>query len=936
MACPDDNTLAAMIENALDEAALGAIEAHLDTCPKCRTVTAMAMGSRSLAAGTPHGTPDAGVGLDRDPEGLVGSTIHDRYHVSSLLGRGGMGTVYLARDASLDRDIALKVHRHGTGNVRLQREAVAMAQLAHPNVVAVFEVGIVDTWMYVAMEYVRGVTLREWVAAADRPWREVLAMVLDAGRGLAAAHASGLIHRDFKPENVLVGDDARPRVSDFGLARVDQATEAPSAPGAHDRGALTAHGHATQEGTVLGTPAYMAPEQFSGGTIDARCDQFAFAVVVWECLYGRRPFTGSTMLAVQLAIENQQLQRPGQTAVPHRVRRAIERALAVAAVDRYPDMPAFLAELRRVAAPRTRRRIAIASVVTLAVLGAAIPIGSMISERRQVAACEREGDAVRRVFDPAARLAVQRQFTASPEARTTFDKLTAVLDRHTEALAVQTAGVCRSAGEPARRACVAERKGELAALVASFAHADASLVQRAADSAWAIFDPTPCDEDHLARASASRSPIHGSQLGRLKALGHAGQYREGVSLGEALLAYARRTGERSLELDVLFTLGQLRSELDAPDVVAPVFHAALAIAEALGRDLDAAASLEALANLAGVAQHDYVAAHRYIAHARAKLERLGDKNLVLEAKLLSTEAQTFVDENRLVESEPIQRRAVATLEAGLGGNHPSVGAMYGTLSQILRGVGKRTDALAASQRALQILEPALGPDHPTVAGAHMTLAQSLIGLEQLAEARVRMLAADQVFLRVYGAGHPVRAAIHANLGELERMQRRWEPAVAAFRVALGILEQTAGPDSPGAAAARRDLAVTLAAQGKLDDAASEAERSLAITEKLGPAGPRLGPTLVDLADIQLARAHPELAAPLAERALALATRSGATAEPGDVGAARFSLARALVGRDRPRARHLAELARTGAADPETRATIEGWLAEHPPAVPGPR
>jgi predicted Ser/Thr protein kinase len=155
-------------------------------------------------------------------------SINDRYVIEAVLGRGGMGTVYLARDLTLDREVALKLHR-ATGDdavgrsARLHREAMAMAKLAHPNVVTVFEVATVEDRLYVAMEYVKGETLRGWLAAQPRTWRAIVAMLLETGQGLAAAHAAGLVHRDFKPENVLVGDDGRPRVGDFGLARVGAA-----------------------------------------------------------------------------------------------------------------------------------------------------------------------------------------------------------------------------------------------------------------------------------------------------------------------------------------------------------------------------------------------------------------------------------------------------------------------------------------------------------------------------------------------------------------------------------------------------------------------------------------------------------------------------------------------------------------------------------------
>src|SRR5262245_3497792 len=191
-----------------------------------------------------------------------------------------MGTVYVARDATLGREVAIKVHHHASGSQRLRREAVAMARLAHPNVVTVFEVGDLGGRPFVVMEYIAGTTLRAHLAAAPRSVREVVALLTAAGEGLAAAHDAGLVHRDIKPENVLVGADGRARVGDFGLAReLDSADELAAAapPSIEDLRTPV-----TQTGAVMGTPAYMAPEQFAGAPVDARADQFAFCVTAWE------------------------------------------------------------------------------------------------------------------------------------------------------------------------------------------------------------------------------------------------------------------------------------------------------------------------------------------------------------------------------------------------------------------------------------------------------------------------------------------------------------------------------------------------------------------------------------------------------------------------------------------------------------------------------
>src|SRR3954469_19947733 len=210
-----------------------------------------------------------------------------------LLGRGGMGVVLSAYDPLLDRRVALKLLRPGAfpgvseqeGRARLQREAQAMARLAHPNVVAVHDVGTVGEQLFIAMEYVDGQTLTAWRSSAERDWRAIVLMYLGAGSGLQAAHAAGMVHRDFKPDNVLIGSDGRPRVGDFGLVSVTRASE----------GAATTEAGTTRHGAIMGTPGYMSPEQVRGEPSDAQSDQFSFCVALYEALYGQRPFAAEDL-----------------------------------------------------------------------------------------------------------------------------------------------------------------------------------------------------------------------------------------------------------------------------------------------------------------------------------------------------------------------------------------------------------------------------------------------------------------------------------------------------------------------------------------------------------------------------------------------------------------------------------------------------------------
>ena len=231
-----------------------------------------------------------------------------RYVVLAPLGAGGMGVVYAAFDPQLDRKVALKLlhseavsasgatQSKNDGYARLLREAQAMARLRHPNVVAVHDVGKIDERVFIAMEFVEGGTLKQWLRARPRTRQEVLAVFIQAGRGLMAAHEAGLVHRDFKPDNVLVSVKGQAQVLDFGLAKATEEGERPS-PGESrtNLGTSTLSTNLTQVGAILGTPAYMAPEQHLGDVTDARTDQFSFCVALWSALYREAPFAGESL-----------------------------------------------------------------------------------------------------------------------------------------------------------------------------------------------------------------------------------------------------------------------------------------------------------------------------------------------------------------------------------------------------------------------------------------------------------------------------------------------------------------------------------------------------------------------------------------------------------------------------------------------------------------
>jgi formylglycine-generating enzyme required for sulfatase activity len=347
----------------------------------------------------------------------IGARI-GRYVILERVGNGAMGVVYGAYDPELDRKIALKLLRGvGAGaaplaRARMMREAKAMARLSHPNVAAVHDVGEFEERIFLATEFLSGGTVRSWLEGQARPWREIVSVFIAAGRGLAAAHAAGLVHRDFKPDNVLLDKEGRARVVDFGLARnaeaaeeesqspgsvIDLATAAggsessdafpppkydPNLPTGVDLNPSDKLDKLTRTGALMGTPAYMAPEQFLGESTDERSDQFSFCVALYEALYGQRPFEGDTLLALSTSVTGGILRPlPKERDVPAWIRRAVMRGLRIKRDERYPSMTALIAALEDDPALKGRRRLVYAGGV-LALVAAAVVVQQGTQHRR--------------------------------------------------------------------------------------------------------------------------------------------------------------------------------------------------------------------------------------------------------------------------------------------------------------------------------------------------------------------------------------------------------------------------------------------------------------------------------------------------------------------------------------------------------------------------
>ena len=853
-----------------------------------------------------------------DPDAPLPARL-GRYLVLDRLGAGGMGVVVAAYDPELDRKVAIKLIHAGRDDAdartRLLREAQAMARLAHPNVVAVHDVGVFADQVFVAMEFVRGQTLTAWLHRGPRPWPELLAAFLSAGRGLAAAHDAGLVHRDFKPDNVLVSTEGRVQVTDFGLARSELGGAAPDPPHraepADERtsslaaGALAGPGTGvltsplTRQGALLGTPAYMAAEQHLGAAVDARTDQYAFCASLYQGLFGVLPFAGATLSALaEAVIAGQPREPPRGRRVPAWLQRAVLRGLRPDPAQRWPSMHALLAALERDPA-RARRRGALFGALALGAV-----LGGLGYQRTVAARCTGAAAELAGVWDDPARDAARDALLATgvAYADASWTRVRQTLDRYAESWVALRTGVCLAhhdgalsdAAHDLQIGCLARRRGDLAALALVLAEADSGVAERAVTAAAQLPDLLTCS-DTLALSSAGGPPPPGlaraaqverARLSRARADRSAGRFQAAEASAAAALAAPVAAADRSLAAAAQLELGLARTGLGAHAAAEGSLRAAW-LASLAGRDDEVAtrAAIE-LVTVVGrfLARADD--GLRWADDARAMLTRRGG-DAGLAARLAAALAALYARAGRYQEAEGALREAVALREQDGPAHTPGdLAATLTALGDVLRHEGRYAEAEAALARAVALQVATLGPEHPAVATARNNLGNALSWQGKVDAALAQHELAAAIRARALGPEHPDVASSRTNLAVALLLQGRYPEAEAQLRRAVAIRERAQGPAHPDLADPVTDLGNVFFAQRRYAAAAAQYRRALAIDEAaLGPAHPstagarnNLGTALwrlgrLDEAELELDAAlaamqralgatHAEVAAPL--------------------------------------------------------------------------
>ena len=818
-----------------------------------------------------------------------------RYFIFRPIAEGGMGRVLLAYDETLDRKLAIKLWlpRVSCGEdlrARMLREAQALARLSHPNVVQVYEVGNHNDLLYLAMEYVRGRTLREWIEQ-DRPdLPRILERFMQAGEGLAAAHRAGMLHRDFKPDNVIVGDDGRVRVLDFGLARADG--HEPTGPRAITELELVISGRfddpLTRAGSVLGTPAYMSPEQLAGRDTDARSDQYSFCVALWEAIHGVRPFAGASTQELAAAIATQR-PRESDRSMPGWLHSAVQRGLAAAPDARWPSMDALLATLSA-GARRRRRQVGALVGLGLALLLAA-GLGVVLAGRaRELAACDARGAAIDEVWNDVSRADIRAALRASGLSFATHaaDRTDALLNDYVATWSKSQVEVCRRvriehAWEPAvgERAdvCIDERRLELSATVEALRNADAALVRRAIEVAASLpavelcldvdvlarRPPLPHDEQARAEATLLRR-----ELGRVRALKAAGRYAEQLALATDLIPRADALGWGPLRAETRLYAGSaaaILGERDTARVIA-YFEDALFLALDAGHDALAAKAALELLDLTGRVLLRLADGERWARLARSLLLRLGAEGLALTAELECRTARLDKIRMRWAAAHMGFERCHAACLTAYGPGHPMVALALVDHAGLMNLQDDYVGARDLLHRARASLEPALGPDHPALARVLCELGQSLDELGDTPGAEAALRRALAIYTQVFGpddehVGRPLQA-----LGRLYMRTGRLLDAAQYLSRAATLYEGVPGFGRPTQVAIFHNLINVYRRLGDLDSALDTARRSLALYEDADAVGAEhasLVPTVISLAEIQAARGDLEASAQTIER-----------------------------------------------------------------------
>ncbi|EDM77301.1 serine/threonine kinase family protein [Plesiocystis pacifica SIR-1] len=847
-------------------------------------------------------------GHDLDGAGLRGAfergELIGRYLVLEEVGRGSMGVVLAAYDPELDRKVALKLlrvsgdpRRLESSRVRMLREAKAMASLAHPNVIAIHDVGSFGDAVFIAMEFVEGGSLRQWLAAPIKPrsWQTIVRTYIQAGEGLSAAHARGIVHRDFKPDNALVHGDGRVGVGDFGLARLNEH----SGPRLlSDRDALadglerlretlsdsSTDQNLTHTGALLGTPAYMAPEQHLRAEVDGRADQFAFCVALWEALAGERPFSGrNPNILASKVLSGDHEPFPRDSPVPAPIRAALERGLSPAPGDRFASMRELLGALEAglVKPPSPARRWAgiIVGLLATATFAGAVGYGSMLGEGISVdrpSLCSAAELRMHDVWDPDVRAVVEdRHASAQGFARASLDRAIARLDGlreewiigHTEACeATRVYGEQSSEMLDRRMTCLSQRRGEIAAVSSALredygadqTEASRALLESVDQLLATVGSIDGCADLTLLEAEGEPPPAERRsevellrwRLSDLEVRHRRMGTNESMTVAADLVRDAEALGYGPVLAEALLRQAQLTDLYVSPHEALPIARRSMAEATRSRHRRGAVRAQSLIAWIEGAGRGNHEFGLWLLDQASAELGALGQPRRETLRVMTDRAALQYSSGDITGALEQFQA-ALAFAESHYGAQHLRAADLRFNIATMHLRLGNLDKGEQGLRRALEVYTQLMGPEHPEVAQIHTNLTAVLDERGETEEARMHAERAIEIW-KASGADARLSKA-YVNLASVASTEGAYSEALELFTKAHALKAEVYGAAHPDTILTLCDVADSLRLLGRYDEAQARYDEALRHVEDLPPANGVRVRVHLDLVDLALSR-----------------------------------------------------------------------------------
>ncbi|MCP4444645.1 MAG: tetratricopeptide repeat protein [Myxococcales bacterium] len=839
MPCLTENQVIEFVGAHLGPAGLQVVEEELARCEDCRQLVC------SYARTTLLSGDDESGGAEVEALG-EGATLA-RFELVDYLGSGGMGVVFLAHDPQLRRDIALKVLRPKLRHSKeatslLLKEARAMAQIRHPNVLTIYDSGSVGDIVFIAVERASGGTLKTWLDAETRDWRDVTQVFVDAAAGIASAHEAGIVHRDIKPSNLLMSDDGTVLVADFGLAlQVGEDID-------------------TSDISLVGTPLYMSPEEFDGRGGDKKSDQFSFCVSLYESLTGSPPFPGHSVEALK---KSQRTETLDLTPIPRPLRASLRRGLALEPSHRFPSMTALRSALRKANRPLHKAPY----LLPLLTGAAAIAIvGGIVLSGEDAPSCPLPSPNSLWNTDKAETMH-SALAALTPALGESGSRLDSIFSSYAKDWSVAKHAACRATKVEhqqsdemldRRMQCLARLRRDFGSLTTALQQPAKEDLPHALPSAMALVPPDSCSAERLLshKQGPAIPPGVENKLSEARTLYTLGSYEEAAQSAKELLAEnthpyirahagalhgnalrkllrsreasenlqsageaAAEIGDDALATSIWLLVAEVEGyQLDQHEAGDAYLLAAEAALTRLGGDEGLQARLIQTRGLIASARGDHAAAQRFHEQTLKLREASSGEQRILRSVSLTLLGSAQNDAGKLSEAEASLRKAVALREDALGAQHPDVAHLLSALGQNLSRQGEFDEAFAELERARIRTKDAVGESHPNYAGVI-----TKIGVVKLQ--RGDFIAANTLFeeslaiRRSYqdpGSSDIGRSLV--NIAALNYNAGNYPIAQARYSEALEVLGQTLEKDHPNLASVHTGIGLSATANGDLDAA----------------------------------------------------------------------------------------------------------------------